>query len=107
MYYEPKANGEAEKCVQFDEYTKLIKDINQDDSLKPEQSELLRMLATRFIVFKYEKLADYYANTDSNMQAWLEKLRCAIVDNDSAIKNGYFEYLESYKMLLEDIVDEK
>ena len=40
------------------------------------------------------------------MQKWLERLHCVIVDTDSAIKNGYFAYMEDYSKLLEDVVDE-
>ena len=107
FYYEPKKSGHIEKCVDVEEYHKILNELNKDTQLSAEQKEFLRILATRFIVFKYEKIADYYANTDSHMQEWLEKERCVIVDNDKAMKNGYFEYLEDYNSLLEEIVNEK
>ena len=109
FYYEPKMDmGDKSKCFDISEYLELVKAIDSDGSLSASDKNFLKILATRFIVFKYEKLADLYASTeDSNIQTWLEKLKCVIVDTDSAIQNGYFEYMEDYSMLLEDIVDEK
>lgn len=107
FYYEPKTNvGDKSKCLEMSEYQEFVKMIDRDSILSVSDKNFLKILATRFIVFKYEKLADLYASADSNMQQWLERLKCVIVDTDKAIANGYFEYMENYSMLVEDIVDE-
>lgn len=106
IYYDPKP-GKISACVDITEYNKIIWQINGAVGLNPEQRALLKLLATRFIEFKYEKLADYYSSTDADMQKWLEKLRCVIVDSNSAIQNGYLKYKESYTNLIEGIINEK
>lgn len=109
FYYEPHLDMlDKNKCVDLTDYLEFVKDIDHDAGLNAQDKNFLKILATRFITFKYEKLADLYASTkDDNIKHWLEKLKCVIVDTDSAIKNGYFKYLEDYSLLLEDIVNEK
>lgn len=107
FYYNPKLDmHDMGKCFDISEYLQFVKNIDQDSRLSFEQRNFLKILATRFIVFKYEKLADLYASADKNMQEWLERLKCVIVDTDSAIKNGYFEYMDNYASLVEGIVNE-
>jgi hypothetical protein len=109
FYYEPHLDmTDKNKCVDLTEYLELVKAIDGDSSLTTNDKNFFKILATRFIVFKYEKLADLYASTkDANIKRWLEALKSVIVDTDKAIESGYFKYLNDYSMLLEDIVDEK
>lgn len=107
IYYEPKRTGKPVDCIDITDYELLCQEIARDSSLTMEQRRLLTLLATRFLQFKYEKLADYYTITDANMQKWLEKLRCVIVDTDSAIQNGYISYKKNYQSLIGGIVNEK
>lgn len=108
FYYKPKTkNVKINDCVKVDDYLKLVQDINRDSTLSLEQKQLLKYLSTRFIIFRFDKVADYYAITTSNMQEWLEKVRSVIVDTDSAIKNGYIKYKENYSSLIGSIVNEK
>lgn len=108
FYYEPKVKKrvDLQDCLDVDVYNDLLKQILQDSRLTSEQKVFLRLLTSRFIVAKYEKLADLYVQSDKTMQEWLERLHCVIVDTDSAIKNGYFTYMKDYSKLLEDVVDE-
>lgn len=108
FYYEPNVKKRVypQDCLDLDEYSALIKQISVDDRLTSVQKVFLKHLASRFIVAKYEKLADLYSQSDKVMQEWLEKLHCVIVDTDSAIKNGYFKYMKDYSKLLEDVVNE-
>lgn len=108
--YEPKINNAPSSlrgCIDADKFELLCKEINNDETLSLQEQRWLKLLATRFITFKYEKLADFYAYTGSNMKVWLEKLRCVIIDDDLAIQRGYFKYLEDYSKYLAGIVDEK
>ena len=67
----------------------------------------MKLLATRWIDFKYEKLADYYAIAPQNMKDYLEDLRLVIIDTNRAIEKGLFKYFESYEKLIKDIVSEE
>ncbi len=87
FYYIPKVSmGDMEKCLNMESFLKFSDMIDADNTLTPDKKNFLKVLSTRFIIFKYEKLADFYATTDPVMQEWLEKLKCVIVDNDSAMK---------------------
>ena len=107
MYYEPSDKVKAEQCIECKEYYAMIQKINRDPNLTEEQKQLLRLLATRFIVFHYEKIADLYSVSNSTMQQYMEELRCVIVDTDAAIKNGYFKCLNDINSLFKGVVDEK
>ena len=43
------------------------------------------------IVFRYDKIADYYANSSAYMQKLMEDSALVIVDIEDAIMNGYVE----------------
>lgn len=100
IYYEPKISSKVTPadCINNLQYDTFLKQIQQDKNLSVEESTMLKLLATRFLDFNYKKIADYYACTNMNMQRWLEKLRCVIVDEDKAIANGYIEFLRDYKI---------
>lgn len=108
FYYEPKVKKrvEPQDCLVVDEYNEVVKQILADTDLTMAQKSFLKLLASRLIIAKYEKLADLYAQSDKTMQKWLERLHCVIVDTDSAIQNGYFAYMKDYSKLLEDVVHE-
>lgn len=106
FYYKPKP-GNINDCVDLAEYNKILAEVNKlSGKLSPVEKELCKILATRFIIFKYDKLADYYSVASKQMQEALEKLRCVIVDTDSAIKNGYLTYFDQYSGLLKEVIDE-
>ena len=106
FYYTPKKNSNIGKCVDITEYNELLQQIEADKMITKEEKSLLKLLATRFIIFKYEKLADYYATTHAGMQEWLEKMRCVIVDYNAAINNGYFKYNKDYSLLVRSLVND-
>lgn len=109
IYYEPKVNKfiGLDECVITDEYYRFISEINADNNLTLSEKQFLNLIATRFIEFKYEKIADLYGISRTEFREWLEKLRCVIVDKDSAIKNGYFKYLADYNELLKEVVSDE
>ena len=61
-----------------------------DESSLPEaEKDFLRKAAMRHVVFNFEKIANYYAHSDSMAQALFENSACVIVDIDKAIENGW------------------
>lgn len=106
MYYEPKENLNIESMLDISEYNKLLDSIDSSD-LSDSQKSFLKLAATRFIRFNYAKIADYYCSIDDTiMKDFIEKLHLVVVDKDSAIKNGYFEYFEEYSKLVEGLIGE-
>lgn len=74
-----------------DKYGTLIAEINKS-SLPEEEKQFLRLAATRHIVFNYSKIADYYANSDKQVQELMEKSALVIIDLEDAIANGYVQF---------------
>lgn len=87
--YLPKVECPSlEACFTLKKYQELISEIN-NSSVSEEQKEFLRFAATRHIVFRYDKVADYYAHQNKEMQELMEHSALVIIDLDDAIANGY------------------
>ena len=76
------------ELVDTRKYDELVSEIKKA-SITDEQKEFLINAATRHIVFRYDKIADYYAHQDKIMQELMEKSALVIIDFEDAIANGY------------------
>jgi hypothetical protein len=82
---------------------RLLKEI-EASSLPYEEKLFLMDASRRHNVFNYEKIADYYAHSSSEMQNLMEKSGLVIIDFEKAIQYGYVklcdeirkQYLEEY-----------
>ena len=79
-----------EELADYSKYSKLIADINSSH-VSEEEKKFLKYAATRHLVFRYDKIADYYAHATAEMQRLMEKSALVIVDFEDAILNGYVE----------------
>ena len=87
--YEPK--GEKPKHDElFDDSREqeLIKAINASD-LPKKDKEFLIKASQRHTVFSYEKIADFYAHSEKEVQELMEDSALIIIDFEKAIENGY------------------
>ena len=87
-------------------YRKLISDINRSD-VPEDIKAFLRVAATRHIIFNYDKIADYYANTTPEVQRLMEQSALVIIDVDDAIMNGYVKLSTTVKDIIEASKNEK
>lgn len=69
-------------------YKTLVSEIERSN-LSEEEKDFLKLAATRFIIFNYSKIADYYANSNKDTQEVMEKLALVIIDIEDAIANGF------------------
>lgn len=92
--YEPK-----NEKPQFDELSdntwaiKLISDIEKS-SLSKKEKEFLKLAAQRHIVFNYEKIADFYANSSKECQELMEDSVLVIIDFEKALELNYVKLSE-------------
>lgn len=100
--------GKENECIVFNlifERDELISEINAL-RLPKEVKDFLTHAAGRHTVFNYERIADYYAHSDKQVQDLMEKSALVIIDFDKAIENGFVkmtrDLAESYKMEQED-----
>lgn len=87
--YEPR--GEKPKIddlYDFSKTEKLIKEIDAS-KLKPELKNFLKLSAYRHVVFKYDKIAEFYAHADKATQKLMENSALVIIDFEKAIENGF------------------
>jgi hypothetical protein len=92
--YEP--NNEKPKYQELynkDKFNNLVDKI-ESSSLDKEDKEFLKLAATRHIVFNYQKIADFYANSDKNIQELMEDSALIIIDFEKAIELGYVKLSE-------------
>lgn len=102
--YEPKnVKPHILELVNKEKTHRLIREIN-NSNLSIEEKTFLMDAARRHNVFNYEKIADYYANSNKEMQNLMEKSALVIIDFEKAIQLGYVklcdeirtQYLEEY-----------
>lgn len=102
--YEPK-NTKPHILELYDKSKthRLIREI-ESSSLSIEEKMFLIDAARRHNVFNYEKIADYYAHSNKEMQYLMERSALVIIDFEKAIQYGYVklcdeikkQYLEEY-----------
>lgn len=78
----------------------LIDKINKSN-VTDEQKEFLINAAQRHLAFNYNKIAEYYAHQDKEMQELMEESALVIIDYNDAIKNGYAELIEGIESVTE------
>lgn len=66
----------------------LIEEINATELPKDEKQFLIQA-AYRHTVFNFERIADYYANSDKTTQELMENSALVLIDFNKAIENGY------------------
>lgn len=87
--YEPKNKKPhlLELCNK-EKANRLIRDIN-NSNLSTDEKDFLINAAKRHNVFNYEKIADYYAHSSSEMQNLMERSALVVIDFEKAIEYGF------------------
>ena len=97
--------GEEPDIQELYDYDKTLELLNkiEKSTVSEEQKEFLRKAATRHIGFNYNKVAEYYAHQDKEMQELMEQSALIIIDYEDAIKNGYAELIKGIEENTEEI----
>jgi hypothetical protein len=89
--YEPsEVKPEINELYNVHKYTELMDEIDETE-IDEEIKELLKVTATRHIVFDYSKIADYYAHADEETRNLMENSALVIIDYNKAIEKGFVE----------------
>lgn len=91
-------------CYDQQKYLRLIRRIDSSN-VSEEEKKFLRLAASRFVVFNYENIADYYARAGKEMQELMEKLALVIIDFDKAIEEGFVQINDKMRKLYEQELD--
>ena len=81
---------------------RLAKKINEAN-ITEEEKKFLKFAAQRHNIFNYSKIADYYANSDKEMQTLMEDSALVIIDFKKSIEQGYTKL--SYEVIQQYIKD--
>lgn len=96
--YEPRGDapniGEMYDTAKRDELLRQIEATPMPDDVR----RFLVDAAQRHTVFNYEKIADFYAHADAEIQSLMEKSALVIIDFDKAIENGFVKLSEDLAM---------
>lgn len=98
QYLPANSKPRIEELIDETKYISLLKGIN-DSKLPEDEKRFLKFAATRHIIFRYDKIADYYAHSDAEMQKLMEESALVIIDFNDAILNGYVELSKEVKEL--------
>ena len=95
--YDPK-NKKPHIFELCDNYktNRLIREI-ESSNVSEEEKTFLIDAARRHNVFNYEKIADYYAHSNKEMQNLIERSALVIIDFEKAIQLGYVKLSEEIK----------
>ena len=92
--YEPKnEKPEINELYNEDRYKELLSEI-ENSGVSDDVKNILRIAASRHIVFNYEKMADFYAHSEKEAQVLMENSALVIIDFNRAIELGYVKLSE-------------
>lgn len=95
--YEPKnAKPHLLELCDKTKTSRLMKEIDAS-SVSNEEKMFLIDASRRHNVFNYEKIADYYAHSNKEMQELMEKSALVIIDFEKAIQLNYVKLCEEIK----------
>lgn len=96
--------GEKPNIIDLYDKTKYSELMNYIELLDIEEQtkEFLRIAATRFIVFNFKNIAEFYAHSDAEIQNIMEKLALVIIDYEDAIKQGFVKIKEEIEASCEN-----
>tara|TARA_Y100000289_G_scaffold26812_1_gene26388 strand:+ start:207 stop:944 length:738 start_codon:yes stop_codon:yes gene_type:complete len=87
--YEPKGEKPMVKDLYNEQKSlELLKKIKKSKVSNAEK-EFLIMATFRHVVFNYSKIAEYYAQSNKEMQELMEDSALVIIDFNKAIENGF------------------
>lgn len=89
--YEPK--GEKPNIKELFDTKKflILKEEIEKQEISSDEKEFLILAATRHIIFNYRNIAEYYAQSSSEIQTLFEKSALVIIDFEKAIENQFIK----------------
>lgn len=97
--YEVKSKKpDISELIDTTKYNRLVKGIDES-GLSEEEKNFLKLASTRFIEFRFSKIAEYYAHSGKEVQELIEKNALVIIDFNSAIENGFVKLNEEIEHL--------
>lgn len=104
--YEPTGEKpDITELINTRKRNKLLINIEKSN-VSDEEKNFLREAANRHVVFSYKDIAEYYAQSDKEMQELMEQSALVIIDYNRAIEDGYVKLSESLEEIVEGEQDD-
>ncbi len=87
--YEPKGEKPMVKDLYNEQKSLELLEKIKKSKVSNAEKEFLIMATFRHVVFNYSKIAEYYAQSNKEMQELMEDSALVIIDFNKAIENGY------------------
>lgn len=96
------------ECFDSSKCDELIANIESNKNISEEEKKFLKIAAYRHCVINFEKVADYYAHSDKQLQELFEDNALVLIDLDRAIEKGFVILTEKMReSYCEDYGNEK
>lgn len=105
--YEPK--GEQPIAADLTDRSKVesLKAAIKKEELPDDLRDFLNHAAERHTLFKFSKIADYYAHAPEKVQDLMECSGLVIIDYDKAVENGFVHLSKELAKLAETEIEEQ
>ena len=100
-YHITGKNPRIEELYDDEKTRNLQKKIRRANIKDKELEYFLNLCCYRFLEFNYTNIAEYYAHTDKKTQELMEELVLVIIDFNDAVKQGFVEYSEMMRNIIE------
>lgn len=92
-----------EECVNVDQFVKYMDEIDKyksENKINEQQYKFLKLAASRFIVFNFENIAEYFCQTNADMQRIMQDLALVLIDYDDALKASVVDCVDFTNKIL-------
>lgn len=96
---------DVDELIEMTKVNELLENIEESD-VPDDVKEFLRIAAYRHAVIDFDKVADYYAESQKEIQELMEQSALVIIDVDNAIANGYTQLQRELDDIMGDEDDE-
>lgn len=92
-----------DECVNVDQFVKYMDEIDKyksENKINEQQYKFLKLAASRFIVFNFENIAEYFCQTNADMQRIMQDLALVLIDYDDALKASVVDCVDFTNKIL-------
>lgn len=96
--YEPTGEQpDVADLYETDKVGRILEKIELIEDMPETLTNFLRLAAYRHTVFKYDKIAEYYAHAPAEIQDLMEQSALVIIDFNRAVEDGYVRMSEELR----------
>lgn len=95
--YEPREEQPEVPALYDRTKTTALQKVIKAAKIPDDIAAFLNAAAERHTVFRYDRIADFYAHADKDTQALMEASALVIIDYDQAVEQGFVELSERTK----------